>query len=507
MHPIHLSGINLGRPERLYRLQQPELPPSGDYYFLSNDTLRVHPINRTMLRRPLWRRPRLQSQRQSAGPNAGGPSGQKQGAGNNGDPPLLFWGIGNPHFFHVLAAAHHYRPIGRIIAVDNNPAQLRHFVHIMHLILAARNRIDFLERLFCLRFNDRARQALRDLRPGDPCVIRGGKTRDPFFQLERTLWTNCSFDAASFRHTYHLDVRPTEQGLHIRSKTIGELDSYYATLVCAARNQYDAWPFTAAFGSGFLADEPTFRRLQALLGRVPVYAVLADICQAYEPIVMSNRYLPMIFWASNVLCAWFVERHPPLSRLTRDLVRWGTQREPFFPEVELTILQDERTRRALPAEVDNRRCRRPRRRLSIHSQTFRRLCRYLDGYNNLEVVAVPAWIAQDGGTSKLPNTAYITHHDFLRLSPAKRYDTILLHILLGHGVPPAEFQTIAQRAKQQASQLIVLEHHRRSRDFRNAGIGTTVEAIRAMLGRESILDFGPGQKCADRNLIIVYRQT
>ncbi|MBJ6751454.1 hypothetical protein [Geomonas anaerohicana] len=469
MKRLHFQGISIDPVgDDHYTVSPIAEVPSGNFYFLSNDVLSLQP----------------QPQRH--------------------DSDTVLCGVANPHFFHVIALAARTAGLKRIVAVDYNYDQLLHFRNMRDLILASDNRIAFLQRLFKVTFNARAIALLNGVRPAKPGQLRGGVEKDPFFALEKELWSNLTFDAAAFQTSYGLSAEAAEAGLLVNSRTVGDIDTYYATMLCGSRSDYPRWPFTAAFGSGFLRDEATFLRLRQLLRQTPLYLLHGDLARLYPELLYSNRYHPMLVWCSNLLCDYFIAKHPAIEEIVTLSCRLGTQVEPVFPEQDLVLLQDERTRRPLPEAIDNRRGR--RRPWSIHTRTFAVVCRYLRGGNNLEVIGVPRWFEQDGGESKLPSTSYcMLEHFGALLGGGQRFDTILLHILSGHCDSPDHYRRLLQDARRMTDNLIVLEHNRLSKDFRGTGTGVTLEEMRDLLGAESILDYGSGERCADRNLILVYR--
>lgn len=468
MERVHFRGYRLGADyEEWYEIEAPEAPQTNDYYFLSNDVY----VDR-------WGRKTVE--------------------------PHVFWGIANPHFFHMLAVSLQRKNIRRVIAVDSNLAQVRHFVRLYDLIVTSENRIDYLQKLFKVSFNDKAVDLLKNLPPDSVSKVRGGVAVDGLVGLEETLWGNCSFDAEAYGDTYGLNFSREPLGLRIRARTIGDLNDYYATFLCCSRSGYPVWPFTAGFGSGFLRDEAIFKSLQQALTSLPVYVIWGDITEAYKPIVYTNRYEPQICWTSNVFCDYFFEKHPPLLEMVRDLEKLGTQKEPHFPELDLVVLSDQRRRFPFSFKMKDTFWR--KRTVSIHTRNFRRLALYLLGINNVEIVNVPEWIARDNGVSKLPNTHYMDFDMFVGCEKEYNFDSLILHILVGHGVSRETFKHVLLKAATMTTNLIILEHNRASADFRKKGIGMTIDEIRSVLGQETFLDFGPGKSSPDRNLIMVYRR-
>ena len=126
------------------------------------------------------------------------------------------------------------------------------------------------------------------------------------------------------------------------------------------------------------------------------------------------------------------------------------------------------------------------------------------GEKRVEIVNVPTWIDQDGGTSKLPCT------DYLLLTKVQEgylegfYDTIFFHILVGHGTSVNRFLELLALVRPRARRLLILEHHRWSPDFWSRGGLITPKEIRAVLGQERELLLINGDRPWPRNFLMVY---
>ena len=467
MKRFTFKGIPVAQDEELYNITPCDVAQTGNYYFLSNDLFSYHYSKKLI------------------------------------DDGVII-GVANPHFFHVISLVSRKARLRRIIAVDFNAEQLKHFKLLYDLILFSCNRIDFLQRLFKVTFNAEAIRLLQELQPCQENIVSGGVDKDPYHSLERKIWDNLEFDEKLFRGTFGLDATAEDIGLKIKANTVGDINTYYATILCCSRSDYEHWPFTIGFGTGFLNNEDTFLDLQTVLRNTQIYMLNADLATIYSDLVLSNRYHPQFIWTSNLLCDYFVEKHPKLKEIIDVSIRMGTQSDPQLPEVDMILLQDERNESDLPQMIDNRKDH--KREWSVHTRNFSKVCHYLQGVRNLEVIAVQNWFEQDNGVSKLPNTEYMLLDDFLTNEDPGQFDTIFLHILVGHGVSKTTFTQALYKARTLSRNLIILEHNRDSRDFRKQGLGVTVDEVRDVLGCESFLDFGPGVRCGDRNILLVYRQ-
>lgn len=469
MKPMEFLGIqtDLAQKESFYTIKEIDNASGNNFYFLSND------IYKNKLR------PKKDNK------------------------PVVFVGIANPHFFHFLKESAEYSKIKRIIAVDNNLTQLRYFSCICRLICLSNNRIEYLQALFKTKFNARAIEVLSKFNSHPDSYIHGGLDSDKFYGVEKEIWANSKFDKELFLKTYGLEVTLGEAGLLIESSTIGDIDTYFATIICGSKVDYGHWPFTAAFGSGFLYDEISFQRVRKILLTVPVYQILSDISDIYENILISNRYFTTVFYSSNLLCDYFIDKHPALEKIiniSRDL---GTRREPNFPEIDLIILQDERTAIELLPEITPEK--NHKRRLSVHTNSFSAVASVLSGNRNIEVVNMPLWIELDNGESKLPNTEYILVEEFEKLCCEEKFTSIFFHVLVGHGMREENFWRLAEKALKMTDNLIILEHNKKSSDFKKLNIGLSVEKLRNFLGMESFLSFCPGERTKDRNILVVYK--
>ncbi len=468
MRHLKFSGISIRQDESFFTIQESSVPSRGGYYFLSNDVIKDRSFHLTRT------------------------------------DEVAFVGIANPHWFHALALTTGRREVRprRLVAFDSNPEQLRHFDRIRRLILESEDRIAYLERLFFIRFTDEARELLANFRHPSRRYVHGGLPKDTLLNLELRLWRDCEHDAGRFRVEYGLEARATEKGLLIQSETIGEIDDYYATIVCGSFADYDHWPFTAACGSGFLADEAAYQALRSVLRETPSYQILGDAAEIIEPIMLALRYQPLWLWVSNLFCDYFVDKHPTLAQ-ARDRIRALGAQTKSLPELDIWLHQDRRTSVWFDLKVNDWGVH--RRPWSIHTESFHRVARCLEGTTCLEVVNVERWVEEDQGQSKLPNTEYCLLERFAEPDYDQRHSSILLHILIGHGMAKDDFHSLVERARRLTDNLIILEHNAASRDFSGTENGLRLDDLIAVHGGPSSVDYAPGKRCADRNLLVRYR--
>jgi len=398
MHRHTFNGIKppFLKNDNLYTISPVENTDENDYYFLSNDAVEV-------------RLPRIY------------------------DRPITFIGIANPHCFHTLGLLSCAYAIERIIIIDCNIRQLHHFTTLAKTILKSDSRIAYLENLFKLTFNDEAIALLNTFSVPfwKSCSIHGSKKKsDGYGNLEKVLWENATFDHDAFYQAYGLDAERTGKGLCVRARTIGDFDTYYVSCIAASRSDYEYHPFNAGYGCGFLRDETSFHIVRRVLSETPISLIHEDIASVYESLLVTNTYSPLVVWLSNSISDYFVDKHNALQKIISVSETYGSNKEPHFPEIDINIIQDSREARKLSPMIANRK--KKKRPLSVHSRSFQCVQQYMQGERCLEVVNVQRWIDRDDGMSKLPNTEYIHCDDFCKIADDAHYDSIFIHILLGH---------------------------------------------------------------------------
>ena len=471
MHHLSYPGIPLEsstREDAFISIRPCAIPDQGNYYFLSNDVL--HDRTRWLTR----------------------------------SDDVAFIGVANPHWFHALSLTTGLRDAKpkRLVAFDSNPQQLRHFVRIRDLILQCEDRIRYLERLFSVHFGAGARHALEHFECRQRRGVHGAVRRDPYIELERSLWRDCEFDTKAFESETGLDAAPLTAGLHIRSETVGDVDDYVATFLCGSRAAYTWCPFTAAFGSGFLANEDCFQALRERLADTPTYPILIDAAEDLDSLLLAHRYQPIWLWMSDLLCNYFVQQHPPFEQ-TRDAIRARGRARMPHAELDIWLHQDRRSASWFDWRINDWGVH--HRPWSIHTESFHRVAKQLRGSSGLEVVAVKRWIDQDEGDSKLPNTRYCPLEAFASDHYDAPHSTIFLHILLGHGVGAEAFHAVVAKARRLSPNVVILEHNPDSKDFATHDVGLNISTLTQRHGLPCEVDFAPGPHGPDRNWIAVYR--
>lgn len=409
-------------------------------------------------------------------------------------------GVATTDFFHVLSGAtSRGLRISRLVAFDVNPWQLQHFYRTRQLICDSANRLDFVGRLFCIELSGKAIEILQSFHAKQG-RIRGGRKGAGFAETERRFWAEVQFDPNAFQEQYRLPVEQLENGLLVSCSTIGDFDRYIATVFTTDKDAYGFWPFSIRFGQGFLASEESFRQLQEVLRQTPCHVVQADAAAHLDSLLLAMRYEPILLWVSNIFSEYFVEKHPPLRDVARKITGYGTAYEQL-PQMDIESLADLRCPSLLKVK---RRGRLAYWRMSPHYKAFKVLRRFLPPGRALEVVNVPAWIQQDGGTSKLPFCEYALLDEFVKEEAEEKcYGAIVLHILVGHHADRTIFLRAFGKASRLARRVLVLEHNAHSLDFVLQPVPDAGDILKALPLPAEVVAI-PGTWSRRRNILYRY---
>jgi len=412
-----------------------------------------------------------------------------------------FLGIANTHMLHCIAnCLEKGYDIKRIIAVDYSKLQVEHVYNTILLIKQSLNRIDFIEKFYKIKINERARNILNSFPKGDIGVTRGGieKEHCPYKTLEEQFWMSVQFQNNPKTDKLTRNWELTKNGIATNEKTIGDINKKYLTIYSCNKPDYDAWPFTIGWNSGFLRSDNTFFAMQILLRSIEIYIIQEDISHVIEPILLSNRYESIIFWSSNIFDDYFLKKKEKLKETLNKIQKLSSQKE--LPEINLYHIHDQRIRNLKPIRF--------RKKQSVHTMSFSKVIDFMaDSYRCLELTNMDSWITEDHNISKLPNTDYMNVHDFLSSNNLNnaRIDCIFFHILMGHGVSQDTFKKAFQKAKSLNMKIVILEHNMLSRDFLNSNnVTTDLSTIRAICGKEKRYSFCPGFKDQYRNIILEF---
>lgn len=411
----------------------------------------------------------------------------------------VFIGVANPHCLHAIYFASKNNILQRIVLIDNNLSQLVHFTKLINLIKSNTTRQSFVHDLFCVEQNPHSAKILKSA-PTDESIARGGEA-DNLVGFEAKFWSSVSFNKPAFEKRYGLKAKRINKGILINAHTMGNINKYYATVFCGSRKDFKYWPFTAGFGTGYLATNSCYQRLREIVLNTPIYLIHDDMPNAIKDVVASNKYTQIILWLSNLKA--FEKGNSSIFRMFKYINRYDIG----------IVMEDARVKKSFSENASSfgrkliKTIRKEPAHRVIHKNSFSAVMRHLIGPENLEIVNVAEWIQKDNKISKLPNTNYILASNYLK-KPAlknKKFSSIFLHILLGHGISFDDFTKIAKKARNETGNLIILEHNQNSPDFKATNVGTTPTTIRKTLGKESSLEYLPGYKSQNRNFIMLYR--
>jgi len=414
---------------------------------------------------------------------------------------VAFLGVADAHWFHALGLTTTLREasLSRLVAFETRPEALRHFVRMRGAILESEDRVDFLERLFCVRFGTGARHALEHFRPRRRRYVHGCVKKDPYLELERSLWRGCEFDAGAFAEQTGLRAEPLSAGLHIQPTSQGR-DDYVATFLCGSREDYTWAPVTAAFGTGFLAGEGRFQNLRKRLAETPTYPILFERPDELDDLLLAHRFQPVWLWMAD----WLREEgeDKKVAR-TRELIAQMGGAHSAHGELDIWVHQDRRFASWIDRRVND---------WGIHhrpwsddTESLHRVARQLRGTSGLEVVPRRAWIDEDQGVSKLPNTRYCPFDAFASAHYDALHSTIFLHALVGHGIEARAFHDVVDKARKLSPNVVIREHNPRAGGHRPSGEGLSLGALTKRHGLPNRVDFAPGAGGHDSHWIAVYR--
>lgn len=454
---------------------------SGNYYFLSNDIIKYKKPNALEKIRLLLSKRNLRN---------------KKSVGFKRYTQSSFVAIANIHSLHALSLLSKKNIFEKLVFIDYNVDQILHLRSCIADILASKNRIDFIQRFFCIKLNSNAINILNSV-SFPPNYIHGEVDSDKYFDLEKNIWGNVSFDQINFEKKYNLNVNKTNCGLVIKAQTIGDINRYKATLFSCGRSEHEMNVFTISYGSGFLRSEEHFISIKNILKETQSIFIIDDITNIFEKILLTLRYKPICIWLSNLIQDYFINKNKNILSIKNYIIHHTLSKS--LPDFEFTILQDERVKDWIPLLATEKNI--YQRFLTSHTKTFSSIQDKIYG-KTLEVTNMPTWIIEDQGTSKLNNTDYILSKNFLKLT--KKYDSIFFHILLGHGEDLTLFFKYCNHAMQLTNNFLILEHNKNSKDFYDKKVGTTPQEIEKKLGKATAISYIPGEKSTDRNFMLQY---
>lgn len=417
-----------------------------------------------------------------------------------------FLGIANLHFLHILSSLILKDKVECAVAIDISYKQISYLQKIVSIIICSASRTDFVESYFNIVLSPELKNKIKSIN-SDLHVVRGD-THDGYFELEKEFWSNVEVNCANFADRFEIDkCEQTSVGLKISNFTIGQFSEYFLTLFTGNSKPYDKNVFPIGFGAGFLANETQFHALKKFLENNEISFIKNDISFVLLDLLQKEyRYFKNYVWVSNIFNSFFMDMHPNLRYLHRELINLGNQSGNFYPEIDINLFYDERVRmkgiKALSPVIT--------RTFSAHSLSFRSLLCVLDRNERvLEVVNQRQWIIEDNGASKIVFANYcmveqLSHADYLDYF-SQNYDSVFLHVLVGHGFKQTKYFSLINMLKSYFSCIVLLEHNRNSSEFSNMPEkAISLDELRHNCGQEKLSLMCPGQHSVDRNIIVKY---
>jgi hypothetical protein len=341
--------------------------------------------------------------------------------GNIADENSVFIGVGNYAWFQALYEAITVgNSFQKLYAFDMNDSQITHFKKLIHFIKISDTRKKFMEALFRCDFDNEVLQ----------------------------------IDPRSFTDYYGVTSKKVEQGLEVvfDKTVVGDFKKYF--IQSDGKNPpKEGHLFHAGYGEYFLKDEEAFRGVKSVLSDTPIEIIQASIETCLKKLMLDNQYLHNVLWVSNIFSKYFMSKNPKLKKVLDEITQYGLNIEPKFPEMKISIIRDQREKLKFKDNAFGNK----NRPWSIHSKSFHKVAKYIKGKNNLEVVDVQRWITAQKGISKLPHTIMTTSEEFKQ--SANTYDTIIFHILVGHGMTEVDMGSLKNLALEKCKRLIILEHN------------------------------------------------
>jgi hypothetical protein len=284
--------------------------PRRDYFFLSNDEL--------------WR-PQL------------------------GPHPAVFVGVANSHAPHVLSWMLRQSPVQAAVFIDVNAGQLNHLARQFRMALASGSRLEYVERLFCVRLKQRAVEAL-EIVPPSPEIIRGSITGAELMSVEEEIWDNLVFHEERFFEQYRLRATRLRGGLHIETSVLGHRIKQHLHIFACRRCDEDCCPLTLSYGCGFQESEETFVGLRRALEHLPMLFVCEDVGARLDDLLRCFAHEPVLFSCSNIFHEFFLDKFPQLKRAAGHLIR--AARRAASPAHGVTLIRDMREPESQPRALN-----------------------------------------------------------------------------------------------------------------------------------------------------------
>jgi len=385
--------------------------------------------------------------------------------GNIKDHDSVFIGVGNYGWFQALYEA---IVVGNkfksLTALDSNPSQLEFFKKVYNYILKSNTREEFIGNLFCGVFvNDKL-----------------------------------TVDVDKFRAIYGLNAYIHKYGVVIDDDNlVGGFSKYIASpLSMKLKRSEGLYVFSAGYNHHFLSSDDSFNAFKVAINNIPINIIEQPIEKCIQSALLDDMYLHNVVWVSNLFSKYFMDKNTKLTEVYNLMESYSIQVAPKFPEMRITIMRDQRKKIAISESFGN-----SYRIMSVHTKAFYKVAKYMIGKNNVEVTNVQRWINNQKGISKLNRCVMMHPKEFK--SSAMLFDTVVFHILVGHGMVKKDFLLLCKIACNKCKRLIILEHNSESPDFKGKNIGLSSSELSSLSPIKQ--EFVGGVSCSDRNHVFVIK--
>ena len=371
-----------------------------------------------------------------------------------------------------------------ILLVDLSPEQVEYGRCVIELIKQSPDRTAFVSAFFSRPFLPGESEFLAQ--PGDAAMLRSSVEKIE----DSGLRESCATDLALIvKATYE----PATRSLRIRRNSNGSR----LRLRGPPRGMLIGFNYLY-FDQGWLESDQSYLRTRAALRAARIHFLASDIG------AVPMKYLrgrEIVFWGTN-LATWYrqgkeayerfvIRAHEELASRNEAIrfVFTSTYRQPawtdFLPFQELHP--------------------------GVHLDASAKVRKHAEGKRVLELVPGKAYFGRELRARKL------VVHNARKPIPAKGFDVAVLHLLNNSGIRwwrtdrAQEFRALYEKVLKRASEIVVLEHNRRSVDFseaRRARMVGMAELLQPLFGvlatRRLKLAFEPaiGKTDKTRNFVL-----
>lgn len=384
------------------------------------------------------------------------PAVQKVPAG----APIVVVAVCNHASFHMLSYLLDEIDVSRIQQihfVDVSALQIAHHKRTVEAIVSNPDaRLRIIEDMTGLRFAERFHEndgLLRRESPWEDCDVSG-------------------FEAVTGREV----LEKTDRGLLVSGIPVMHRNDLFLDLFCGLprpseqkpRNQPDrTW---AGYDYGFLRKEEGLRRnLEGLQDRLsytegPIGSFCAQLAVSEDTHVFA--------WVSNMMLSRIFKESAKELKIVKQRPNWH-----LWSHTPRDKNRDE----------------------NAHAYAMEELA-ILAGDAVVEVVHTPKWVRSKRKDEFFESYEAMEYRKFLKTS--RKFGSLSLHILLGHGVPVVGFKAVYEKALSCCERLFVMEHNSESLDkacFPDAEM--SVDEICSLIDVKGI-QYVPGAFCNRRNFIV-----